>query len=1091
MDFDVASVKIAGLCSKISILKQQEMTSFVHCAKINSLIQAFKTLPNDLIEFARYSEKPSKPPVLQAVADLTSVTDELIQLCIQCVHDSGVQFVLTSSTSEVFNHFFSIRETAIKSLQTLGLDKGVKTFSLTPEKLICQDQVDLKQISTILAQIKNEYNLDERKDISKALKDRFTSLQRKNIRISEDVGDELLTIPSLPSAVNLAILHEQIQYGKEIGHGYSGHVYEGKIAGSDEKVAIKVLNSLENNTLLLRSLKTEITTLSILQHPSILRLVGYTREQPFCLVTELMTNGSLADFLVKRPNELSPTDRTIIAIDVARGMQYIHEKTLIHRDLKSFNIFLDGNKRAKIGDFGLVRVKSYEPSTGMIGTPQWMAPEVMMCSPTYNQKVDVYSYAIVMWELLTNEKPYSKIPIQQLPTMIVKDNFRPTIPENTPPKLRDLIVNCWDADPVKRPTFAQILQMLEEKEYHFLGTDEEELKSVIGFDKYFSIYSSNSEISLHTSDDTSISDEDIQQVLSKANELLEEGVLTNSIEKIELAATDIYSLSNALANLSPPRSIELEYSTMETSEASTKEELQASALGKVNSAEQSDALSEIGQTKKPLKKKDYTKLIKRKVLPKLLQYISTSGDEIKPALLTILSDLLRIESVYHAYINLNGEQIIIDLMNMNNSLPISAAALAAFSRNINKSNVTRDTIKAVLKFAGCPNIYVRTSALELLVTMTQLNPELVQNLPSFVYHFLTFTIKDLPVSAIKSLVQTALIILKKATTLEASVVDQLIFIYDHSQEREIKSIVIQCLIETVKFEEPRHEFSKEFWRKATEELDLTENLFLSLTNYITSITTNEVLDVLATVSAYNKKALDIFIIFAEKKPDVVIRYLPINSDDTKRVLTLYSKIPSFARNQFELYIACRDGLSDFNLEQISLDMIRTMTNFEYFKNSGIIDSLFQLINTSSNNQTFVQYLMMNPQQKPNSSSGLYTNVIFTSSNAQVQQYLNFFDALFYITKIDCDQTIASLLPITKKLSSSKNPKLSKEAREFTSLINSWKHQMQKKEKEKKKHRHSDSGVLDAQIPVKIDGRKIVSSPNSVANGSKPSKQPKK
>jgi serine/threonine protein kinase len=172
---------------------------------------------------------------------------------------------------------------------------------------------------------------------------------------------------------------------------------------------------------------------------------------------------------------LTPTDRTLIALDVARGMEYMHERAIIHRDLKSLNILLDSERRARICDFGLVRLKSLAPMTGLIGTPQWMAPEILMCSIYYDGKVDVFSYGVVLWELLTNELPYPNVPLEKLGYLVVEQHLRPGIPHETPSDLAALITACWAGSPSDRPTFTQIINLLNSTNYHFPGTIEDEL----------------------------------------------------------------------------------------------------------------------------------------------------------------------------------------------------------------------------------------------------------------------------------------------------------------------------------------------------------------------------------------------------------------------------------------------------------------------------------------------------------------------------------------------------------------------------------------------------------------------------------------
>jgi serine/threonine protein kinase len=194
----------------------------------------------------------------------------------------------------------------------------------------------------------------------------------------------------------------------------------------------------------------------------------------------LLENGSLFLFLRSHLQELSSSDRTQIALEVAKGIEYIHERSVIHRDLKSLNILLDREKRGRICDFGLVRLKSFAPMTGLIGTPQWMAPEILMSSAFYDSKVDVYSYGIVLWELLTGKVPYEERRLERLGYLVVQEQLRPVIPADTPEDLAALIRSCWAHDPKERPTFSQIITLMNASSYHFPGTDTDELWTTLG-----------------------------------------------------------------------------------------------------------------------------------------------------------------------------------------------------------------------------------------------------------------------------------------------------------------------------------------------------------------------------------------------------------------------------------------------------------------------------------------------------------------------------------------------------------------------------------------------------------------------------------
>ena len=485
---DAYLAHINPFLENIALLQKLEMSAAIHCSKINSLIRSYKLLP-DIIS-------PNPPPNWKNTKKFTSIInslnnsiEHLIQFCIQCNRDSCVQFVLMTSFQNTFEDFLSIRQNTISDFQNLNFPKAAEIFTLTPDELLSQDQVDLKLIGNLLLQIRSQKDLNNRKDIKERITDRLGSLKRKDIKIDTnktdfDLCSGIITIPSIPSDLNLVLDHEQLIYKEVIGEGRSGKVYKGRIVGRPNLVvAIKVLHCRELSTAELEMFRREIFTLTTLSHPSILKLLGYTNTPPFCLVTELLTNGSIYSFLKTRPQELTPTDRTVIAIDVARGMEYIHERNIIHRDLKSLNILLDDNKRARICDFGLVRLKSYAPMTGLIGTPQWMAPEILMCSTSYNVKADVYSYGIVLWELLTGQTPYEGIAVEKLPYLVVQENYRPIIPKDTPTELKDLIQSCWSADPSKRQSFSNIIKAFQNPKNHFPGTNEEELGRRLGIKK--------------------------------------------------------------------------------------------------------------------------------------------------------------------------------------------------------------------------------------------------------------------------------------------------------------------------------------------------------------------------------------------------------------------------------------------------------------------------------------------------------------------------------------------------------------------------------------------------------------------------------
>jgi len=152
-----------------------------------------------------------------------------------------------------------------------------------------------------------------------------------------------------------------------------------------------------------------------------------------------------------------------IALGTARGMNYLHcsKPPILHRDLKSLNILLDDTWGVKVCDFGFTVVKEKDNNKAQrIGTIQWMAPEILR-GQRYDEKSDVYSFGIVLWELAAKLPPYPQIKADEVARKVLEEGLRPQIPPRCPPMMAQLMKDCWGDDPVKRPTFSQIINALE------------------------------------------------------------------------------------------------------------------------------------------------------------------------------------------------------------------------------------------------------------------------------------------------------------------------------------------------------------------------------------------------------------------------------------------------------------------------------------------------------------------------------------------------------------------------------------------------------------------------------------------------------
>ena len=232
----------------------------------------------------------------------------------------------------------------------------------------------------------------------------------------------------------------------------------------DEIVAIKVVSVRDSEpggavTMAdVEELRREGEIASPFKHDNICRLLGFVGGSSFhCLVYEYCAGGSLQDVIA---DASIPYEYLGIALDIANGMAYLHSHDVIHRDLKSTNVLIDCNGRAKIADFGLsVRASSGQELTAETGTYRWMAPEVIR-HESYSSNADVYSFAIVLWQLITREVPFKDLTPIQAAFAVAQEDRRPEIPNNTKPQLSRLISMCWHAEQQSRPSFYYIVQTL-------------------------------------------------------------------------------------------------------------------------------------------------------------------------------------------------------------------------------------------------------------------------------------------------------------------------------------------------------------------------------------------------------------------------------------------------------------------------------------------------------------------------------------------------------------------------------------------------------------------------------------------------------
>ncbi|KAM1304714.1 hypothetical protein ACFX1Q_023044 [Malus domestica] len=274
-----------------------------------------------------------------------------------------------------------------------------------------------------------------------------------------------------------------------VARGTYGTVFRGTY--DDQDVAVKLLDWGEDSyatvaeTAALRaSFQKEVAVWHKLDHPNVTKFIGASMgtsdlkiptkgsssdgvishsARACCVIVEYVAGGTLKQYLIRnRHKKLAFKVVVQLALDLSRGLSYLHSQKIVHRDVKTENMLLDTRINLKIADFGVARVEAQNPRdmTGETGTLGYMAPEVLDGKP-YNRRCDVYSFGICLWEIYCCDMPYPDLSFADVSSAVVRQNLRPEIPKCCPSSLANIMRMCWDGNADKRPEMGDVVKLLE------------------------------------------------------------------------------------------------------------------------------------------------------------------------------------------------------------------------------------------------------------------------------------------------------------------------------------------------------------------------------------------------------------------------------------------------------------------------------------------------------------------------------------------------------------------------------------------------------------------------------------------------------
>ena len=324
--------------------------------------------------------------------------------------------------------------------------------------------IDFRHVDIITAIENHELSRAMNNRIRRYTKDdnskQFHKVQppQTNTILTNTFVQDLQTIDWLHDSVDVTL-------GRSLGSGSFCNVYKATLETTGDIVACKCLNTKPDDTFCIRSFRSELTLMSKFRHANIITFYGAVIEPPnkLYILTELMARNLYQR--IHAVDHISWEVRLQWAKGIAAGMTYLHSRnpSVIHMDLKSLNILLGSSDsdKVKVCDFGMScqTLNTFVNTQHIQGSPAWMAPEVLR-GEDFNDQSDIYSFSVILWELLTRKTPWPEKSLPQLVGLVGFSKKHLQISESTPVEFINLIKQCRADVPENRPAFKQIVKTL-------------------------------------------------------------------------------------------------------------------------------------------------------------------------------------------------------------------------------------------------------------------------------------------------------------------------------------------------------------------------------------------------------------------------------------------------------------------------------------------------------------------------------------------------------------------------------------------------------------------------------------------------------